>query len=239
MSAIVPHSLQHLFDTLPGCWGCKDLDSNFIYANQAYTSIVGLRHKEDIVGRSDFDMPCDTVESAPLFRAQDQEVICSGKRLRIFDIHRFSDGRRMTHLFTKAPLLDSEQNIIGTLFHGQLLHSRELLDIGMLLTRISTGATGQSTSTSYTIGPRSNTPALSRRQEEILFLTLRGRSARQTAAVLGITVRTVEQHFRVLKDKFQAHNKSELIDRAIGHGYLYHLPSSLCTRSLSVVLREN
>ncbi|MBV8048591.1 MAG: helix-turn-helix transcriptional regulator [Paludibacterium sp.] len=241
MTTLISPQLQQLFDSQAGCWGCKDEQSNFIYANQTYTNLVGLCRKEDIAGMTDLDVPCGTAESAHLFRAQDREVIQRGERLRILDIHRFSDKQWRSFIFTKTPLRDHAQRTIGTIFHGMELNSRELLELGALLSKItcSVGEHGLlAMPTSYIIGQHPAGKKLSQRQEEVLFLLLRGRSARQIAQALGIATRTVEWHQETLKAKFSASNKSELIDNAIAQGYLNVLPPGLSKRSLSIVLRE-
>ncbi len=35
--------LQSLFDQMPGCWGCKDKNSVFMYANKEYAKIIGVK----------------------------------------------------------------------------------------------------------------------------------------------------------------------------------------------------
>jgi PAS domain-containing protein len=60
---------------MPGAWGCKDINSVFIYANQTYADIIGIKNKEDIIGKTDFDMSCETVNVAELFQAQDKKVM--------------------------------------------------------------------------------------------------------------------------------------------------------------------
>ena len=122
---------------MPGCWGCKDLDSTFQYANAEYAKIMGLTHHLDAVGRTDFDMPWDPVSSyAEIFREQDQSVLYSKKILQTLDIHPFADGQWRAYIFTKKlwlsgqtylPALPKDHHplphtqgstILGTIFHG-------------------------------------------------------------------------------------------------------------------------
>ncbi|MBV8046187.1 MAG: helix-turn-helix transcriptional regulator [Paludibacterium sp.] len=241
MSFVLSPQLQHLFDTQPGCWGCKDEQSNFLYANQTCATLVGVPRKESMVGLSDLDLPCEVAESAHLFRAQDREVMRRNVQLRMLDIHCFADKQWRAFIFSKTPLRDAAQNIIGTIFHGQVMDSHELLELGILLNKITCNLHDShwlTTPTSYTIGHHGGGPRLSPRQEEVLFLFLRGRSARQTALALGIATRTVEWHLCMLKEKFSAQSKSELFDRAIEQGHLHNLPPGLCKRPLSIILRE-
>jgi DNA-binding CsgD family transcriptional regulator len=69
-----------------------------------------------------------------------------------------------------------------------------------------------------------------------LFLILRGKTAKLAAAVLGLSYRTVQQYIDSLKAKFQAGNKIELIDVAMARGYMNHIPVSIFSNQLSIVL---
>jgi DNA-binding NarL/FixJ family response regulator len=60
--------------------------------------------------------------------------------------------------------------------------------------------------------------ALTLRQREILQLLAAGRSAKEIAALLGISPRTVEFHKYRMMEALGLHNSSELIHFAITHG---------------------
>ncbi|TDR73821.1 helix-turn-helix transcriptional regulator [Paludibacterium purpuratum] len=242
MDSPITPQLKHLVDTLPGFWYCKDVQSTYLYINQHDAELLGLQHKEEFVGQTDLDLPCGAAESAHLFRAQDREVIHSGQILRMLDIHRYGGNQWRALLTCKAPLRDQDQNIIGVIGHGQELDSHELLELGVLLGKIAdspvSGNNLLTSRTSYIIGHPGHGPKLTQRQQEILFLLLRGRSARLIGRALGISTRTVEWHVGMLKEKFAALSKSELIDKAIEQGFLNNLPPGLCKRSLSLILRD-
>ncbi len=59
------------FDQLLITSGCKDLNSEFTYANQVYAGLVSLVHNADLIDQTDFDIPCETVNYTELFRDQD------------------------------------------------------------------------------------------------------------------------------------------------------------------------
>lgn len=78
-----------LFKQLPGYWGCKDLNSVFVYANQAYGELIGLKRAEDCIGRTDFEMPSPTAACAAEFQQQDRYVIETGHSVKVLDIHPY------------------------------------------------------------------------------------------------------------------------------------------------------
>lgn len=235
MTRAVDPSLRMLFDQMPGLWGCKDEHSVFMYANAAYGRAVGVGHHLDMVGRTDFDTPCDTAACAGLFQAQDKEVMVSARPLRILDIHPFSGGKWCAYLFTKTPLIQQGE-IIGTIFHGVDITSARTLELGSLLGRIRAGA-GQEGQLSYLVGDHAGSVDLSPREAEVLFFLIRGKRVKDVAVALDLSPRTVEQHVATLRHKFSATSQCELIDQAINSGYLDYIPERLFKQQMSVIVR--
>ena len=233
-------TLLEMFDQIPGCWGCKDENSRFMYANGAYGKLMGLKNPLDIIGLTAFDVPCDAAVCAPLFEAQEQEIIASSKPLKILNIHPFSGGEWHAYDVVKMPLYDEEKNIIGTIFHGRDITSASSLELGSLLGRMHvSGKTSELLGQgSYLINQDRGTIQLTSRESEALFFLLRGKTVKAISSILNLSNRTVEQYLASLKEKFSAASKSELLDRAIELGYLNYIPQSLFSQQLSVVLRD-
>ena len=74
------------------------------------------------------------------------------------------------------------------------------------------------------------------RHAEVLFFLIRGKTYEKIADILGLSVRTVQDHIDILKYKFLAHNKYELVEFAIKKGYLNFIPKSILHRQISLVL---
>ncbi|EHL31249.1 hypothetical protein LDG_6710 [Legionella drancourtii LLAP12] len=237
---MISDHMKSFFDQMPGVCGCKDLDSVFMHANQDYVDIIGLNHKEDIIGRTDFDMPCDTINAASMFREQDKRVIHSLQKMRILDIHPFAGQIWKAYIFTKTPLMDGDQ-CIGTIFHGADITNAASLEIGSLLARtkiegVNNNLIGQD---SYMLSQSFNDIKLTDRQSEVLFYLLRGKTAKQIGQYLNISARTVHEYMEQLRYKFNAQNKHELIDVAISYGFLNTVPESIFRTQLSVELKDN
>lgn len=226
-------TLESLFDQLPGCWGCKDKDSVFVYANQAYGELIGVKHHDDCIGRTDFEMPSPTTECAGDFQRQDKLVMASKQTLRILDIHPYPDGQWRAHVFTKKPWLDSQGEVQGTIFYGQELEDTAILEVGHWICR----ATGLSQSRHVFGSNLSHAPAkLNQRESQVLFLLLYGKKPQFIAGAMGISVKTVEGHVARLRTKFNANSKNELIELALDAGYGSVIPESLLRTQISVVL---
>ena len=230
-----------IFDQMPDCWGCKDKNSVFMYGNEAYGKLVGIENPLDIIGRTAFDLPCEAAVCAPLFEAQDREVIASAKPLRILDVHPFSGGEWRIHIFTKMPLRDDENNIVGTIFQGRDITSVSNLELGSLLGRMYvSGKTPELVKQgSYLLSnPGRENIQLTRRESEVLFFLLRSKTVKTISSILNLSSRTVEHYLASLKMKFSTANKYELVDRAIELGHHNYIPQSLFSQQLSIALRD-
>lgn len=236
-------NMRSLFDQMPGCWGCKDSNSVFMYANKEYARIIGVKESNhlDIIGRTDFDMPCDTVNCAELFRRQDNTVVTTGKGLRILDIHPFSGKQWKAYIFTKTPLYNLDSQIIGTIFHGVDITNRESLELGSILTRMSSGITNDllSGQNSFLLTNQFHHIELTDREAECIFFILRGKTAKQIARILMLSHRTVEVYVENLKMKLKAQHRQELIENAIQAGFLNIIPERLLKMQLSIALSES
>jgi len=230
--------LQALLDNSPGPWGCKDRNSIFLYANQAYGQLVGVPHFLELIGKREDELPCGAADCADLYRQQDREVMEKGLPLRILDIHPYANDEWRAFIFIKNPLLDAEHNIIGTLFYGtdastpmsrplmQLVNALALHDPGLDLCE----------STRYALA--NDKLALSRSEAEVLFYMLHRRTIAEISRALNLSDSSIEQQLEQLKKKFGAASQADLIDKALRLGYSSSIPDSLFDRQISIILRE-
>ena len=222
--------------------GCKDLESRHIFCNAAFANLVGLKHQNDVIGRLDSDMPCETADQATNFQEQDQHVILNKSQLRALDIHPFSSGWQ-AFIFTKIPLINekNKDEIIGTIYHGRdLSNHKDILAAGNMLIKTKKESS-RSDQISYQIASPddpvySALGGLTERQTAVLFLTVRGKNARQIALILDISTRTVETYLNRIKLAFSAQNRSELVDVAISSGFGNVIPTCLLNNQLSLIL---
>ncbi|MBE9029349.1 PAS domain-containing protein [filamentous cyanobacterium LEGE 11480] len=107
--------LQLVMDTLPEAIFWKDQDSVYLGCNQKFARDAGLAQPEDIIGKTDYEMPWKT-EEADFYRACDQRVIATQTaELGIIEPQLNSEGEQTWLETNKAPLSDLDGNIIGLL----------------------------------------------------------------------------------------------------------------------------
>ncbi|MGA3182024.1 MAG: PAS domain S-box protein [Verrucomicrobiota bacterium] len=105
--------IRSLLDNSPDHIYFKDLQSRFIKVSQRQVEIFGLKHPDELLGKTDFDY-FDMEHAKPAFE-DEQEIIRTGAPL-IGKIEKevFKDGRVSWALTTKLPLRDRTGKIIGT-----------------------------------------------------------------------------------------------------------------------------
>ncbi|KJF87355.1 helix-turn-helix transcriptional regulator [Photobacterium phosphoreum] len=222
-----------ILNQLPGCWGCKDINSVFVYVNDEYSRIIGFNNPLDCIGLTDFDIPHLNPKYAHLFQQQDLQVIQSEKQLRILDIHPYADGYWRAHLFTKTAWRDNNNNVIGVIFSGVELKHTSLLEIGHWICRSNTTQYHEKNTFNQQINIFLNT-----RESEVLFLLLYGKKPQYISKTLQLAVKTVENYVVRLREKFNANSKGELIELALDAGFGSHIPESMLKTQQSIILTE-
>lgn len=228
----------HVFDQLPGCWGCKDINSTFVYVNPEYGRMVGFDNHLDCIGKTDYQVPITTKDYADKYVEQDQIVIETERTIRVLDIHPYHDGKWRAHLFTKTPWRDQNNQIIGTIFSGIELTDTAVLEVGHWLCRAIGITQQQKNSSMLRINIKKEDIGLNTRESEVLFLLLHGKKPQYIANTLGVSVKTIENYVLRLREKFNANSKGELLDLALELGYGSNIPESMLKTQLSIVLKD-
>ncbi len=114
----IASAMEHLAQVvtkLPHFIFWKDWNSVYWGCNQNFAEVAGLSSPEEIVGKTDYDLPW-TREEAEWYRDHDRRVMDSGKpEYEIIEPQLQADGRQAWLVTNKIPLTDVEGNIIGIL----------------------------------------------------------------------------------------------------------------------------
>lgn len=223
--------VREYIDSLPGPAMYKNEHGVFQYLNQAYADLAGVRgNRLDFVGSTAYDLPCGMAAAAATFEEQDNLVMHARRIVRNLDIHPYADGIWGAHVGCKQPVLDEASRVTGTIWQGTDITDAYMTAIASQLAKFN------GRQNSYLLSDHAGPLSLTPREREVLFLVLRGKTAKLAAAMLGLSYRTVQQYIESLKRKFQVHSKVELIDAAHAQGYLDQIPLSIFSKQLSVVL---
>jgi PAS domain S-box-containing protein len=107
--------LQTVLDTIPAAVFWKDRDSLYLGGNRTWLNSAGLISSEDVVGKSDWELPWDE-KQARAFRENDKRIMESGlSEYNIVEPYVRADGTRAWAKTNKVPLRDVDGNIMGIL----------------------------------------------------------------------------------------------------------------------------
>jgi PAS domain S-box-containing protein len=105
--------LDALLNNIPEAIYFKDKESRFIRFSKSMLDLFGLKHPEELIGKSDFDF-FDDEHARPAYE-DEQKIIRTGKA--IIDLEEkevMEDGRISWVNTTKMPLKNSSGEIVGT-----------------------------------------------------------------------------------------------------------------------------
>ncbi len=107
--------LQQILDTVPQAIFWKDKSGVYLGCNLVFPPAVGLVGTEQVIGKTDFDMPWPRKE-AEVYREDDVQVVASGiPKRNIVEQMQQVDGTRLWISTTKLPLLNAQCEVQGVL----------------------------------------------------------------------------------------------------------------------------
>ncbi|MDH5630733.1 MAG: EAL domain-containing protein [Gammaproteobacteria bacterium] len=107
--------INNIIDSVPVRIFWKNKKGEYLGANKLFLQDAGLSSQEEILGKTDFQLPWGETEGA-LYRSDDVAVMESGKpRLNFEENQTTENGEAITLLTSKIPLKDMDDNTIGIL----------------------------------------------------------------------------------------------------------------------------
>jgi DNA-binding CsgD family transcriptional regulator len=216
----------------------KDVNSVFIGGNKTAAKFAGFKSTTQLEGITDYELKSKVSEYADEFIKQDQEVIKQKTNINILGVHTYENGVVRILQTSKSPLVNSKQQIIGTLYHSTIIENKFLIQLGQQLANLDNKFsnfknTGQ---TCYHISNNYQTFGLTNREAECVFYLVRGITPVKLAVILGISKRTVDTHIEHIKIKMNCHFLNELIEKAIFYGFLFHIPKNMLKNDISIII---
>ncbi len=120
-----PGIQQALIDNFPFLVWLKDADGRFLAVNRPFAEACGRGAPAEVAGKTDLDVwPRELAEA---YRADDREVMASGRRQQVEEqIER--DGRRDWFETYKTPVFDARGRVRGTLGFARNVTERKLAE---------------------------------------------------------------------------------------------------------------
>lgn len=136
--------LETVMDTIPHYIFWKDVNSVYLGCNRNYARLARLKHPDDIVGKTDYDL-CWSKQDADYFRKDDQRVIESDTpEFHMIETQTTGTGDILWRDVSKVPMHDKEGNVIGVLGTYEDITERKQIkeDRERLITAVEHAAEG-------------------------------------------------------------------------------------------------
>ncbi len=123
--------LEAVIDNIPQRIFWKDLSSRYLGCNMAFARDAGLAYPEQVVGKSDVDLPWRAF--AELLNDHDKEVVSTGVPKMNFEVDVVIDGVHRTTVTSKLPFTDGDGRVIGVLGSYTDITERKRADLALRL----------------------------------------------------------------------------------------------------------
>jgi PAS domain S-box-containing protein len=123
------HMLMTVLNSIPQGVFWKDSRSRYIGCNAVVARAFGMQRPEDLIGKTDHEIPSLRREEADYFIQKDREMMASGLPiLGIIETATLADGRTVWLETNKLPLRDADGKVIGVLGTWQDITERKSLE---------------------------------------------------------------------------------------------------------------
>lgn len=102
---------NHILNQIPNFIFWKDMNFEYLGANDIFVKNAGLRSIDDILGKNDYQMPWECF--ANKYRDDDRYILIRKKHLRIEEQHKDISGHISIVVVNKKPLYDVNGDVIG------------------------------------------------------------------------------------------------------------------------------
>ena len=123
--------LQTVLDVLPLCVFWKDRQSVYLGCNQNFANAAGLATPQDMVGKTDYDLPWADTEASAYLTDDEEVMACGTSKLGIIETQVQADGNQVWIETSKVPLRSVEGEVIGLLGMYQDITDRKRAEIAL------------------------------------------------------------------------------------------------------------
>lgn len=195
----------------------KDKESRITKCNSVFLEYAGSRD-DSILGCTDYDLPWQ--EFADTYRQHELDVLAGNDYSIVFPA-KIASGAYHLFLHSKAAKYNEHGEIVG--LH---CHAVEIINPDMRRLFSYLGNQSPEGFKIFSIG-KNFAKHLTPREKDILFFTVKAKTAKQVARILNLSPRTVYSHLDNIKAKLNCRTKGELVDIAYQMGFSQELPQGI------------
>lgn len=203
--------IYRILDSIDQYVYCKDKAGVYVYGNEQFAHVAGLKHQKDLIGKSDRDL---VWKNDFTDIEENDRTVLHGKTLSRYETIQTRKNGRVKIVLTQKPFYSDNGEIVGTIGNffdienSLILRTKGRFDEKKK--RLHLGYTPQ---------------WLSFAEVKICFYLIHGFSAPKISDKTGITVSTVRYHIENIKDKMQCTNKGDIPAVAMKTGIAWKILS--------------
>ena len=214
----------------------KDIDSVVQGMSKGLANRMGWKSPEDAIYTTDYDIPCDAVILAENFRSIDRQSLTSNCRALTLEMMNSNIGW-LSMLVEKTPLINLDGNITGIYCQAFDISSTAFFRYSQILSSTDQKIIcSDKQSAVYILNPELSPLPLTPRQQECVFFLIRGKTLKQIADILNLSIRTVESYVEAIKYRLNCTHKTQIIEKAISSGFLYFIPESFLKQDIGKIV---
>ncbi|MEI8593470.1 LuxR C-terminal-related transcriptional regulator [Photobacterium sp. SP02] len=191
----------------------KDKNYKLVACNRAYLELSGKSDFDEVIGKSDDDMPWKVFSR--VYRTHDKDII-EGKSYDLFEPIIDATGERFNLYVRKNPILDKSGKIAGIVANAMIFNFFD----GSSILKKSSGIV-QNVSCGVKL------KELTSKEKEVLFLFLNGHKRKFISDSLEISSKTFDTHISFIKEKLGCQSSNEIMIKGIELGLHKKAPESL------------
>lgn len=204
----------------PGNVYWKDTEGIYLGCNEQQYASLGLASRKDWIDRTVYQhLPLDFAKQIDDI---DNGIMQTGKGRCLVEGGPYYKGEISYFLSTKMPLRNNKGKVVGLFGMSLDIVAADLKSANQML--MNSGLPIEDFSIIRKPEPVTETnkqsPAgLSKREIECIYHLIRGMTAKQIAAELNLSSRTIEFYLERIKSKFGCKKKSDLIAKVLDQGF--------------------
>ncbi|MFS2222191.1 helix-turn-helix transcriptional regulator [Pantoea sp. B65] len=209
---ILPRMLTRTLDQLPEPYIIKDLESRFIYANQAVAKLFSLRAPDDMLYKQEHEFQSPLTENEFVvdeWQAQDRKIAQVRKPLIMLEMH--PGAVDYPYLVRKVPFYDDNNSCQGVITYCRNLEVFTLKDF----------VKGNSPGSLLLTKPDD---FFTEKECEIIFLKLQGMTSKEVGNRLHLSSRTVDNRMMRLYNKTGVNHFDDFSEFCEQRNYNRYLP---------------
>lgn len=210
---------------VPGIVIFRDRQGRSEIINEKGCRMLGIRDPSSLWSNPlpDHLLPCPLSELHREFFEEDQLALKTEREQQFLGQYCYNGNDWRTIFYSKAPRY-TEGKLVGltTIIHD--IGNTPLAPVSLRLLHMTNPGKKQF---GYLLRDDYHELNLSKRQSEVLFFLIRGKTSKEIAEFLDVSQRTVETHVEYIKFKLSLETKADIIAFCVDNGYANMIPRSI------------